>query len=53
MNNQVSHEDFMKIINEERSYRVLKKVLELKKVKKIKKQTLIDLLNTKQCHLIV
>ena len=28
MNNEISHEDFMVIINEERNYRELKKVLE-------------------------
>ena len=32
MNNQISHEDFMTIINEERNYRKLK---ESKKIKKI------------------
>ena len=36
MNNQISHEDFMTIINEERNYRELKERIRMMKVKKIK-----------------
>ena len=42
INNQINHEDFMKIINEKRNYRELKENIRIMKVKKIKK-----------CHLIV
>ena len=37
MNNQISHEDFMIIINEERKYRELKGSIRMMKDKKIKK----------------
>ena len=36
MNNQISHEDFTTIINEERNYRELKERIRMRKVKKIK-----------------
>ena len=36
MNNQISHEDFTTIINEERNYRELKERIRMMKVKKIK-----------------
>ena len=37
INNQISHEDFITIINEERSYRELKERIRMMKVKKIKR----------------
>ena len=37
MNNQISHEGFMTIINDERNYRELKESIRMMKVKKIKK----------------
>ena len=37
MNNQISHENFLTMINEERNYRELKKSIRMMKVKKIKK----------------
>ena len=37
MNNQISHEDFMTIINEERNYRELKKSIRLMKGQEDKK----------------
>ena len=37
MNNQISHEDFMTIINEERNYRELKESIRMMKVKEDKK----------------
>ena len=37
MNNKISHEDFMTIINEERNNRELKESIRMLKVKKIKK----------------
>ena len=36
MNNQISHEDFMTIINKEINYRELKESIRMIKVKKIK-----------------
>ena len=54
MNNQISHEDHMTIINEERNYRQLKESIRMMKGQKDKKNyILIDLLNIKQCYLIV
>ena len=37
MNNQISHEDFTTIINEERNYRELKESIRMKKGQKDKK----------------
>ena len=37
MNNQISHEDFMTIINEERNYRELKEIIRMMKGQKDKK----------------
>ena len=37
MNNQISHEDSMKIINEERNYRELKESIEMMKGQENKK----------------
>ena len=37
MNNQISHEDFMTIINEERNYRELKESIRMIKVQEDKK----------------
>ena len=37
MNNQISHEDFMKIINEERNYRELKESIRMMKGQEYKK----------------
>ena len=37
MNNQISHEDFMTIINEERNYRELKEIIRMMKSQKDKK----------------
>ena len=54
INNQISHDDFMTIINEERNYRELKESIRMMKGQEDKKkQILIDLLNIKQCCLIV
>ena len=36
MNNQISHQDFMTIINEERNYRELKESIRMMRVKRIK-----------------
>ena len=53
MNNQISHQDHMTIINEERNYRQLKESIRMMKGQKDKKNyILIDLLNIKQCYLI-
>ena len=41
MNNQISHQDFMTIIDQKRNYRELKQSIRMMKVKKIKKQILI------------
>ena len=35
INNEISHEDFMKIINEERNYRKLKEIIRMLKVKEV------------------
>ena len=53
MNNQISHDDFMTIINEERNYRELKESIRMMKGQEDKKINLINLLNIKQCYLIV
>ena len=53
MNNQISHEDFMTIINEERNCRELKENIRIMKDQEDKKQILINLSNVKQCYLIV
>ena len=37
MNNQISHEDFMTIINEERNYRELKESIKMMKGQEYKK----------------
>ena len=37
MNNQISHEDFMKIINEEKNYRELKEIIRIIKCQEDKK----------------
>ena len=37
INNQISHEDFMTIINEERNYRELKEIIRMMKGQKDKK----------------
>ena len=44
MDNQISHEDFMTIINEERNYRELKESIRMMKGQEDKKQILINLL---------
>ena len=53
MNNQISHEDFMTIIDEEINYRELKESIRIMKGQEDKKKILINLLNIKQCYLIV
>ena len=52
MNNQISHEDFMTIINEERNYRELKEIIRMMKGQEDEKQILIKSSNIKQCYLI-
>ena len=52
MNNQISHGDFLTIINEERSYRELKESIRMMKSQEDKK-IVINLSNKKQCYLIV
>ena len=52
MNNQISHEDFMTIINKERNYRKLKESIRMMKGQEDRKKILINLLNIKQCYLI-
>ena len=47
MNNQISHKDFMTIINEERNYRKLKQSIRMMKSQDN------NLLNIKQCYAIV
>ena len=37
MNNQISHEDFMTILNEERNYRELKETIKMMKSQEDKK----------------
>ena len=54
MNNQISHEDFKTIINEERNYRELKQSIRMVKGQEDKKiDIFINLLNIKQSYLIV
>ena len=53
MNNQISHEDFITIIDEEINYRELKESIRIMKGQEDKKKILINLLNIKQCYLIV
>ena len=53
MNNQTSHEDFMKIINEERNYREFKKSIRMMKGQEDKNKILINLSNIKQNYRIV
>ena len=54
INNQISHEDFMTIINEERNFRELKESIRMMKSQQNKKKSiLIKLSNIKQCYLIV
>ena len=53
MNNQISHEDFVTIINKEENCRELKENIRMMKGQKDKKQILINLLKIKQCYLIV
>ena len=52
MNNQISHEDFMTIINKERNYRKLKESIRMMKGQEDRKKILINLSNIKQCYLI-
>ena len=57
INNQISHEDFITIINEERNYRKLKESISMMKGQEDKKPDIdylnITYLNIKQCCLIV
>ena len=53
LNNQISHKDFITIINEERSYRELKESIRMMKGQEGKKEILLTYLNIKQCCLIV
>ena len=53
INNEISHEDFMTIINEKRNYRELKECIRMMKDQEDKKPMLIKLSNIKQCNLIV
>ena len=53
MNNQTSHEDFMKIIIEERNYRELKKSIRMMKGQEDKNKILINLSNIKQYYRVV
>ena len=47
MNNQISHEDFLTIINEERNYREFKKCIRMMKVKEHKKWILTNIFKSK------
>ena len=47
INNQISHEDFMTIINEERNYRELKESIRMMNGQEDKKQILINLFKYK------
>ena len=47
INNQISHEDFTTIINEERNYRELKENIRMMKGQEDKKQILINLFKYK------
>ena len=53
MNNQISHENFITNINEERNYRELKESILMMKGQEDKKKILINLLKMRQCYLIV
>ena len=54
INNQISHEDFITIINEETNYRELKESIRMMKGQEDKKNRyLLTYLNIKQCCLIV
>ena len=53
MNNQISHEDFMTIINEERNYRELKESIRMKAHEDKKNRYRLTYSNIKQCYLIV
>ena len=53
INNQISHEDFITIINEEKNYRELKESIRMIKVKNKKNRYFLTYLNIKQCYLIV
>ena len=53
INNQISHEDFITIINEEKNYRELKESIRMIKVKNTKNRYFLTYLNIKQCYLIV
>ena len=54
INNQISHEDFITIINEERNYRELKESIRMMKGQEDKKNRYcLTYLNIKQCYLIV
>ena len=54
INNQIIHEDFVTIINEERNYRESKDSIRMMKGQEDKKKILINLfLSIKQCYLIV
>ena len=47
LNDQISHKDFITIINEERNYRELKESIRMMKVKKTKKYIFINLFKNK------
>ena len=47
INNQISHEDFITIINEERNYRELKEIIRMIKGQEDKKWILINLFKYK------
>ena len=53
ISNQISHEDFVTIINEERNYRELKERIRVMKGQEDKNRYLLTYLNIKQCCLIV
>ena len=55
INNQISHEVFTTIINEERNYRELKESVRMMKVQEDKKNRRywLTYLSIKQCYLIV
>ena len=54
INNQISHEDFITIINEERNHRELKESIRMMKGQEDKKNGYrLTYLSIKQCYLIV
>ena len=53
INNEISHEDFMTIINEERNCRELKENSRMMKVQEDKKYIFIKSSNIKLCYLLV